>query len=67
MPVKPPPTTLTCQNCNWKKTYRPQSDVAISGMMPPDKCPECNGAVTRRKEQSLGGALSELLDGFFKK
>lgn len=66
MPIKPPPTIVSCQNCNWQKTYRPQSDIAIPGMMPPDKCPQCSGAVTRKEEQSLGIALSGLLDGVFK-
>jgi|GEM_PF-1268569 len=66
MPIKPPSTTVTCQRCNWQKTYRPQSDIAIHSMMPPEKCLECNGAVARKEEQSLGGALSGLLDGVFK-
>jgi NAD-dependent SIR2 family protein deacetylase len=66
MPIKPPPTTATCQNCNWQKTYHPQSDIAIPSMMPPDKCPECNGAVTRKEEQSLESTLSGLLGGLFK-
>ena len=41
MPFPPPPYTLVCQKCDWKKTIKPKSDALMLGIDWFQQCPDC--------------------------
>jgi len=41
MPVKPPPSKLSCPSCGWSKVVSPASDALIGGLDYFDECPDC--------------------------
>lgn len=41
MPIPPPPYTLRCPACGWKKTVVPLSDALRYGIEWFDCCPQC--------------------------
>ncbi|ETK23527.1 hypothetical protein IPC1436_29890 [Pseudomonas aeruginosa] len=61
MPVKPRPFTFVCNDCGWKKTVAPQSDVLGQGEWFAH-CPKCgNQNLSHRRAGFMDRTLAEWL------
>ena len=59
--IKPQPYELICNNCGWRKSFAPLSDVLIPGRDYVDACPECgNDELQQKTVDPVKGLLAEL-------
>lgn len=53
MPVRPAPFTLKCNQCGWKHTFSPRSDVLIPNVDIRSDCPRCGAYALARLQPNL--------------
>ncbi|AUT50524.1 hypothetical protein C2L66_00775 [Paraburkholderia caribensis] len=53
MPVRPAPFTLKCNQCGWKHTFAPRSDVMTPDMDSRSHCPRCGAHTLVRLQPNL--------------
>ncbi|MFG0632974.1 hypothetical protein [Pseudomonas sp. xss_2] len=64
MPIAPPPFTLVCQNCSWKKTFLPASDVLLLNHDWFTHCPSCDTPSPHRRTATPKEVLKTRLELF---
>lgn len=55
--IKPTPYSVGCDDCNWSKSFAPQSDAIMPGERP-KQCPGCGSEHITYKP--IDGMLSQL-------
>lgn len=55
--IKPSPYSANCDDCNWSKSFAPQSD-AIMPRERPKQCPQCGSDKITYK--TLNGIMAQL-------
>ncbi|GFM53525.1 hypothetical protein PSCICE_47920 [Pseudomonas cichorii] len=64
MPIAPPPFTLVCEYCSWKKTFFPNSDVLVLSCDWYCHCPTCNTPSPHRRTAIPKEVLKTRLEEF---
>lgn len=58
--IKPTPYKVSCEECDWSKSFAPQSDVVMPGERP-TSCPICNSEkLNYTPLNSISSLLSKL-------